>query len=69
MLRLCVYNTSVVQLTNAFVASSRPMMRELRRLKVVLDDLGLQIFSDWIPSVVNKFADGLSRRFSTGDVE
>jgi hypothetical protein len=44
------------------------MMRELRRLKVVLDDLGLQISSDWIPSVVNKFADGLSRRSSPGDL-
>jgi hypothetical protein len=40
LLRLCVDNSSV---TNAFVASSRPMMRELRRLKKVLDELGLQL--------------------------
>jgi hypothetical protein len=38
-------NSSVVHVTNAFVASSRPMMRELRRLKKVLDELGLQLSS------------------------
>jgi hypothetical protein len=63
MLRLCIDNTSVVHVTNAFVASSRPLMRELRRLKVMLDQLGLQLSSEWIPSVANKFADGWSRRF------
>jgi hypothetical protein len=29
--------------TNSFVASSSPTMRELRLLKKVLDDLGLQV--------------------------
>jgi hypothetical protein len=43
-------------------------MRELRRLKKVLDELGLQLSSEWIPSVANKFADALSRRFSPGDL-
>jgi hypothetical protein len=62
LLRLCVDNSSVVHVTNAFVASSKPMMRELRHLKV-LDKLGLQLSSEWIPSVANKFADALSRRF------
>jgi hypothetical protein len=66
--RLCVDNSSVVHVTNAFVAPSRPMMRELRRFKKVLDDLGLQLSSKWIPSVANKFADALSRRFSHGDL-
>jgi hypothetical protein len=46
MLRLCIDNTSVVHITNAFVASCRPMMRELRRLKVVLARLGLQLSSE-----------------------
>jgi hypothetical protein len=46
LLRLCVDNSSVVHVTNAFVASSRPMMRELRRLKKVLDELGLQLSSE-----------------------
>jgi hypothetical protein len=68
LLKLCVDNSSVVHVTNAFVASSRPMMRELRRLKKELDELGLQFFSEWIPSVANKFADALSRRFSPGDL-
>jgi hypothetical protein len=68
LLRLCVDNSSVVHVTNAFVASSRPMMRELRRLKKVLDELGLQLSSEWIASVANKFSDALSRRFSPGDL-
>jgi hypothetical protein len=59
LLRLCVDNSSVVHVTNAFVAPSRPMMRELRRLKKVLDELGLQLSSERIPSVANKFADAL----------
>jgi hypothetical protein len=63
-----VENSSVVHVTNAFVASSKPMMRELCRLKNVLDELGPQISSGWIPSVANKFADALSRRFSPGDL-
>jgi hypothetical protein len=39
--------------TNAFVASSKPMMRELRRLKKVLEDLGLQLSLEWIALVAN----------------
>jgi hypothetical protein len=66
LLRLCVNNSSVVHVTSAFVASSKPMMREIRCLKKVLDELGLQFSSEWIPSVANKFADVLSRRFSPG---
>jgi hypothetical protein len=69
MLRLCIVNMSVVHVTSGFVASSRPMIRELRRLKVVFDQLGLQLSSEWLPSVANKFVDGLSRRFSPGDLE
>jgi hypothetical protein len=69
LLRLCVDNSSVVHVTNAFAASSRPMMRELNRLKKMLDELGLQVSSDWIPSVANKFADALSRGFSPGDLK
>jgi hypothetical protein len=68
LLRLCVDNSSFVHVTNAFVASSKPMMRELRDFKKVLDELGLQFSSEWIPSVANKFADALSRGFSPGDI-
>jgi hypothetical protein len=68
LLRLCVDNSSVVHVTNAFVASSKPIMREFHRLKNVLDELGLQLLSEWILSVANKFAEALSRRFSPGDL-
>lgn len=68
-LLLHVDNQAVVHITNAFVSSSRPMMRELRKLKSVLDHHGLRIRAEWIPSVANKFADGLSRRFSRGDLQ
>jgi hypothetical protein len=51
MLRLSIDNTSVVHVTSTFMASSRPVLREVHRLKVVLDHLGLQMSSEWIPSV------------------
>lgn len=44
------------------------MMRELRRLKTVLDVMGAQIRAEWLPSAMNKSADGLSRRFPHGDL-
>jgi len=68
-LLLHVENQGVVHITNSFVSTSRPMMRELRKLKVVLDLLGILIRTGWIPSVANKFADGLSRRFPRGDLQ
>jgi hypothetical protein len=68
LLRLCVDNTGVVAVTNAFVPASREMMRELRRLKKVLDSSGIRLATEWIPSAANKFADALSRRFPIGDV-
>lgn len=68
-LLLHVDNQAVVHITNALVSASRPMMRELRRLKSVLDRHGFHIRSEWIPSVANKFADGLSRRFFRGDLQ
>ena len=68
-LLLHVDNMAVVHITNAMVSASRPMMRELRRLKCVLDRQGFQIRSEWIPSVANRFADALSRRFPRGDFQ
>jgi UV DNA damage repair endonuclease len=44
------------------------MIRELRRFKKVLDELGLKFSSVWILHVANKFADALSRRFSPKDL-
>jgi hypothetical protein len=52
---------------NAFMASGRPMMKELCRLKKVLDELEAHFSSEWKPSVANKYVDALSRRFSPGD--
>jgi hypothetical protein len=67
-LRLCVDNTSVVHVKNAFMASNRLMTRRLRCLKKVLDELGLQLSSEWIPYVAKIVADALSCRFSPGDL-
>lgn len=39
------------------------MMNELRRLKLLLDRLGVRVKAELITSVVNKFADGLLERF------
>lgn len=62
-LLLHVENEAVVHIANAFVSSSQPMMQELRRLKRVIDMNGLYIRAEWLPSVANRFADDLSRRF------
>jgi hypothetical protein len=67
VLRLCGHNTSVQFVTRSFVAASRPIMRDLRQLKRVLDYLGLQHSSEWLPSILNKYADALSLRFKAGD--
>ena len=61
-----VDNQAVVHITNSFFSASRPMMRELRLLKFVLERLGVHIRSEWIPSVANRFADAPSRRFPRG---
>lgn len=66
---LRVDNSAVVHITNSLVSASRPMMRELRRLKRVLDEGGIQIRTEWIPSVANQFADALSRRFPHDDLQ
>jgi hypothetical protein len=68
VLRLYVDITSVNYVKRSFVAASRPMMREPRQLKRVLDYLGLQLSSEFLPSILNKYADALSRRFQPGDL-
>ena len=59
-------NTATVLVINAMVSASRPMMRELRLLKRELDRLKVHIDARWLPSVLNKYADALSRRFPRG---
>lgn len=62
-------NQSVVHVLNAFISASAALMTELRRLKVVLDELGIVVSAQWLPSVMNRFADALSRRLSRRDVQ
>jgi hypothetical protein len=61
-------NTRVVHVTNAMVTASRPMMRELRKLTIVLDSMGVTLSTEWLPTVTNKFVDALSRRFPRDDL-
>jgi hypothetical protein len=68
VLRLRVENSSVKFVTRSFAAASHPMIRDLRQLKRVLDSLGLQFSSEWLPSIRNKCADTISRRFQAGDL-
>jgi hypothetical protein len=53
--------------TKPFVASSWLILRELSHIKVP-NELGLQLLSEWIPSVANKLADALTRCFLIGDL-
>lgn len=66
-LRLCIDNTGVAAATRSFCSASRPMMRELRLLKRVLDRRKLRIRPEWLPSAANRFADLLLRKFPSGD--
>jgi hypothetical protein len=68
-LQLQCDNMAAVHVTNAMVSASRPMMRELRLLKRELDRLGLHLDARWLPSALNKYADALSRRFPSGDLQ
>ena len=61
-------NTVTVHVINAMVSASRPMMRELQLLKRELDRSNVHIDARWLPSVLKKYADALSRRFPRGDL-
>ena len=61
-------NTATVHVINAMVSASRLMMRELRLLRRERDRLKVHIDARWLPSVPNKYADALSRRFTRGDL-
>lgn len=43
------------------------MICELRFLELVLNEMGMTIRAEWLPSVINKYADSLSRRLPHGD--
>lgn len=68
-LLLHVDNQVVVHVCNSYVSPSRALMRELRKLKLVLDRSGIVIKAEWLPSVMNRYADSLSRRFPRGDLQ
>lgn len=63
-----VANAAVVHIANSFVTASREMMKEIRRLKIVLDRIGLRARTEWIPSTVKRYADALSRRLPRGEL-
>jgi Reverse transcriptase (RNA-dependent DNA polymerase) len=52
-------NAAVVHIVNAMVTASRPVMRELRLLKRLLDSMGIIVDSQRLPAVANLFADSL----------
>lgn len=45
-------NQAVVHITNSFVSDSRPLMKELRRLKLVLQHHNVHFRAEWLPSAV-----------------
>lgn len=65
---LHVDNEEVFHITKSFVSVSQPLIRELRRLKLVLSELNVHVRAEWLPSDINNFADALSRRFPNGDL-
>lgn len=69
--QLLVYvdNTAVVHICSSLPWSSRAMLRELRQLNSVLDRMGFVIRAEWLLTVLNWYADGLSRRFHRGDLQ
>jgi hypothetical protein len=54
-------NSCVVHVVNAMISASPAIMKELRRLKRELDDLGISISLTWLPSALSYYADLLSR--------
>lgn len=54
-------NQAVVWVLNAMISASRTMMSELRKLRALLHGLGIRIQAQWLPSVVNQYADALYR--------
>lgn len=61
-------NSAVVHILNSMVSASPSMMSELRKLRMLLQGLGVRLEAKWIPSAVNRFADALSRTWDPGDI-
>lgn len=57
----------MVAVLNSMVASSIPMMAELRKLQIPLKFLGLKMETLLIPSEFNHFANSLSLNLDPGD--
>lgn len=59
-----VENGAIVHINNIFVSASCPAVKEIRRIKLVLDGLRTHVRSKWVPSVVRKLAEAISRGFN-----
>lgn len=44
------------------------MVTELRRIKLILDQLGIRIRTEWIPFIMNYYDDALSRSLLSRDL-
>lgn len=49
---------AVVHILNSFVSVSQAMVEVLMRLKRVVGFLGSKIKAEWLPSALNRYADG-----------
>ena len=61
-------NQPVVRILKAMVSASPALISELRKLRSMLEILGIKIQSRWLPSAVNKYADALSRTWRPTDL-
>lgn len=54
-------NQAVVVILKAMVSALASMVEELRKLEVMMRDLGVQANARFLPSAMNRFANALSR--------
>jgi hypothetical protein len=70
MLRCALDNQSCVYVLRTMMAAAPSMMLELTLLKGLLGKLRICIAeTEWLPSALNRHADGLSRKFRVGGLE
>lgn len=62
-------NKAVVAVLNAKVVASTAMMSDLRKLRLLLHLMGVDLEARRIPTTVKRFADRLSRIWNPADVE
>lgn len=67
--KIHVDSQAVSYICNAFVSASRPMLRYLKRLKLVMERLRIIIKAEWLPSAMNHHADEFYNRFVRGELQ